>query len=515
MTFICLDDEERLLPEECQAVAVFDPDSGSPRVTLRTRRTAVPTAVLGDLVGLPVATEIARALAPLRLNRRAAADAVIPTSLRLLDALDLEPPDAGVLAARWAGTDRSTRAVIGEMAMGPLAVDLAHDGPHGLVAGTTGSGKSELLQSLIASLAAANRPDLMNFVLIDYKGGSVFKECAELPHTVGMVTDLDGHLTERALASLAAELRRREHVLARVGARDIEGYWRAAGPEQPTMARLLLVIDEFAALVEELPSFVDGLVDLARRGRSLGIHLILATQRPSGVVSAAIKTNTNLRIAMRVTDAADSTDVIDSPLAARISKAVPGRGYVRVGHEELSEFQAARIGGRRPLGGGRPIELHERALGGPGAAAPGAGPAGPGHPGDRPVGARDLTGGRGRAARHRGSGQPVAATPAGAGGRGAGRRRRRGAPGCPGWRRRTDSRTTPASRPNGPPTSISNPTATSSPSVTRGRGARPSCARSRRPWRRGSAPLTSTCTGSTAATAPSSPSTSSPNAGRS
>ena len=88
----------------------------------------------------------------------------------------------------------------------------------------------------------------------------------------------------------------------------------------------MIVIDEFAALAEELPTFVDGLVDLARRGRSLGIHLILATQRPSGVVSAAIKTNTNLRFAMRVTDAADSADVIDSPLAARIAKAVPGRG---------------------------------------------------------------------------------------------------------------------------------------------------------------------------------------------
>ncbi len=118
------------------------------------------------------------------------------------------------------------------------------------------------------------------------------------------------------------------------------------------------MIDEFAALAEELPAFVEGLVDLARRGRSLGIHLILATQRPSGVVSAAIKTNTNLRIAMRITDAADSTDVIDSPLSARISKAVPGRGYVRVGHEELTEFQAARIGGRRALNGESALQLH-------------------------------------------------------------------------------------------------------------------------------------------------------------
>jgi len=355
---ICVDDAERLLPEECRAVVTVGPDRPA-WVGLRTRRSTHVTPVLADLLDVACAEEVARALAPLRLNRRLEAGASIPTALRLLDLLQLEPPDGPAVAARWEHDARSTQAVIGEGEAGPLVVDLAHDGPHGLVAGTTGSGKSELLQTLIASLAVANRPDLMNFVLVDYKGGSAFKDCARLPHTVGMVTDLDGHLTERALASLAAELHRRELVLAEVGAKDIEGYWRAGGDRHGPLARLLIVIDEFAALVEELPKFVDGLVDLARRGRSLGIHLILATQRPSGVVSAAIKTNTNLRIAMRVTDAADSVDVIDSPLAARIAKGIPGRGYVRVGHEELSEFQAARIGGRRPLGGAAGLEVRD------------------------------------------------------------------------------------------------------------------------------------------------------------
>jgi S-DNA-T family DNA segregation ATPase FtsK/SpoIIIE len=355
---ICVDDAERLLPEECHAVAVLDPDR--PTWTgLRTRRSNRVTSVLADLVDVGWAEEVARSLAPLRLNRRFEVGAAIPTSLRLLDLLDLEPPVPGTVAARWERDDRSTRAVIGAGDAGPLTVDLARDGPHGLVAGTTGSGKSELLQTLIASLAVANQPDLMNFVLIDYKGGSAFKDCARLPHTVGMVTDLDGHLTERALASLAAELHRRERLLAQAGAKDIEGYWRADREGLPRLSRLLIVIDEFATLLEELPNFVDGLVDLARRGRSLGIHLILATQRPSGVVSAAIKTNTNLRIAMRVTDAADSVDVIDSPLSARISKSIPGRGYVRVGHEELSEFQAARIGGRRALTGAAGLVVHD------------------------------------------------------------------------------------------------------------------------------------------------------------
>jgi S-DNA-T family DNA segregation ATPase FtsK/SpoIIIE len=219
------------------------------------------------------------------------------------------------------------------------------------VAGTTGSGKSELLQTLIAGLAVVNRPDEMTFVLIDYKGGAAFKDCAGLPHTVGMVTDLDGHLTQRALASLAAELRRREELLLQAGAKDIEDYLelrdRSPGVLE-ALPRLLIVIDEFAALASELPDFVAGLVDIGRRGRSLGVHLLLATQRPAGVVTAEIRANTNLRIALRVTDTDESTDVLETPDAARISKATPGRCFVRSGTATPQAVQSARIGGRRP-----------------------------------------------------------------------------------------------------------------------------------------------------------------------
>ena len=244
----------------------------------------------------------------------------------------------------------STLAVIGESYDGPFAIDITRDGPHGLVAGTTGSGKSELLQTFVASLAAANRPDAMTFVLIDYKGGSAFKDCARLPHTVGMVSDLDGHLTERALASLSAELKRREEILL---ARRGEGHRRlqrhpAAKPRLEPLPRLILIIDEFASLVAELPDFVTGLVGIAQRGRSLGVHLILATQRPAGVVSADIRANTNLRIALRVTDKNESSDVIDVPDAAWISKSTPGRCYVRSGASGPVGVQSSRIGGRRP-----------------------------------------------------------------------------------------------------------------------------------------------------------------------
>lgn len=223
------------------------------------------------------------------------------------------------------------------------------DGPHGLIAGTTGAGKSELLQTLVASLAVVNRPDELTFVLVDYKGGSAFKDCARLPHTVGMVTDLDPHLVERALASLSAELRRREQLLAAAGAKDIQDYTRQrqAGATPP-LPRLLLVIDEFATMVRELPEFLTGLVNLAQRGRSLGLHLLLATQRPSGVVTPEIRANTNLRIALRVTDRTESTDVLDAPDAAAIRADTPGRAYVRLGASSLVPFQSGRVGGRRP-----------------------------------------------------------------------------------------------------------------------------------------------------------------------
>jgi S-DNA-T family DNA segregation ATPase FtsK/SpoIIIE len=167
-----------------------------------------------------------------------------------------------------------------------------------------------------------------------------------------MVTDLDGHLTTRALESLAAELRRRERRLGRAGAKDIEDYLDQLRPGDEPMPRLLIVIDEFAALVAELPDFVAGLVDIARRGRSLGVHLLLATQRPAGVVSNDIKSNTNLRIALRVTDSEDSQDVIDAADAAHIAKSTPGRAYARLGHSSLIAFQSARVGGKPPSQGG-------------------------------------------------------------------------------------------------------------------------------------------------------------------
>jgi S-DNA-T family DNA segregation ATPase FtsK/SpoIIIE len=348
---ICIDDDERLLPEECAAVAVWDWDRPT-HVRLHGNGLDSVGAVLADQVTPAWCDRLARALAPVRDVSRDDDESMIPSSVRLLDLLRLPSPSAADIQSVWRAGGRTTSVPIGMSADGAFSVDLRVDGPHGLIAGTTGAGKSELLQTLIASLAVANRPDEMTFVLIDYKGGAAFADCASLPHVAGVVTDLDGHLTSRALESLGAELRRRESLLLHAGAKDIETYAELfdAGDRRASVRipRLVLVIDEFAAMVGELPDFVEGLVDIGRRGRSLGVHLLLATQRPAGVVTGDIRANTNLRVALRVTDPDESSDVLDDPSAARISKSTPGRCYVRSGAGAPVAVQTARIGGRRP-----------------------------------------------------------------------------------------------------------------------------------------------------------------------
>ncbi|WP_243859133.1 FtsK/SpoIIIE domain-containing protein [Actinomyces sp. ZJ308] len=339
---VCIDRDRTALPEECRAVVMAE--AGAAGVS-QADVDEVERVTL-DVVPGGWCERVARALAPVHDVSASGADSTIPTASRLLDVLPMPDPDAQAVLAAWERCSRTTRAVIGEDAEGHFWLDVRADGPHALVAGTTGSGKSELLQTLIASLCVGNTPDSMTFVLVDYKGGAAFKDCARLPHTVGMVTDLDGHLTSRALESLGAELRRREHQLAGADAKDIEDYVAAMAPGDEPMPRLMIIIDEFAALVSELPDFVTGLVDIARRGRSLGVHLVLATQRPAGVVSAEIKSNTNLRIALRVTDENDSQDVIEASNSAYIPPSIPGRAYARLGHASLRQFQSSRVGGR-------------------------------------------------------------------------------------------------------------------------------------------------------------------------
>ncbi|MGW0878207.1 FtsK/SpoIIIE domain-containing protein [Streptomyces sp. NPDC002671] len=372
---LCLDEEERFLPGECRAIVVAEPRGGSPsrdpwrafapeagpdpdRGTPVEPRLRIEWAdgrrlrdVRPDLVAPAWCERLARSLAPLRDAGGEAQSSALPAQSRLLDVLGLDEPTGEAIAERWASNRPSTLAVIGETYDGPFGIDLRRDGPHALIAGVSGSGKSELLQTIIASLAVANSPEHLTFVLVDNKAGTAFHGCARLPHTVGMVTDLDPYLVQRVLDSFAAELRRREQLLALAGAKDIDDYHdllRGTPGALEPLPRLVVVVDEIAAMARDLPEFITGMINVAQRGRSLGVHLVLATQRPSGVISTEIRVNTNLRIALRVTDSVESYDIVDSPEAGAIPRSTPGRGYARLGHASLIPFQTGRVGGLRP-----------------------------------------------------------------------------------------------------------------------------------------------------------------------
>ena len=284
----------------------------------------------------------------------------VPRSVSLVELLaerHVDPFDSDSIERGWMrdAIDASPCTPIGRAADGTVDIDLVRDGPHALLAGTTGAGKSELLRSLVLGLATCVSPEQLTFVLVDYKGGATFDALTALPHVVGTVTDLDGTLADRALRSLRAELTVRERMLREHGAVDLTSARLAL--QAPVMPRLAVVVDEFAALAVEHPDFLHALVGIAQRGRSLGVHLLLATQRPSGVIDDAIRANTTLRIALRVNDSGDALDVVGDTGPASFSRSVPGRAMMRLGPDELVTFQTASCGddpdpvGRRETSG--------------------------------------------------------------------------------------------------------------------------------------------------------------------
>lgn len=256
----------------------------------------------------------------------------------------LLPVSAKDVSSRWSESpgSRGLPALVGIGSSGPLRLDLQADGPHFLVAGTTGSGKSEFLRTLAAALAAAHPPDRINLLFIDFKGGSGLRPLAGLAHCVGLLTDLDLDEVARTLVSLRAEVRRREVLLASHQAADLTAY-EALDPHGPPLPHLVLIIDEFRMLVEEAPDALAELMRIAAIGRSLGIHLIMATQRPQGAVSADIRANVTSCIALRVQSELESLDIINSRLAAAIPVTSPGRAYVVRGNGAPEEFQTATL----------------------------------------------------------------------------------------------------------------------------------------------------------------------------
>lgn len=229
-----------------------------------------------------------------------------------------------------------------------ISLDLhekAH-GPHGLVAGTTGSGKSEILQSYILSCALRFHPYEIGFVIIDFKGGGMANQFKNLPHLIGTITNIDGKEITRSLKSIKAELLRRQELFAEAKVNQIDKYIQLykAGEVEVPLPHLVIIVDEFAELKAEQPEFMKELISAARIGRSLGVHLILATQKPAGQVNEQIWSNSKFKLCLKVQDQQDSKEVIKSPLAAEIKE--PGRAYLQVGNNEIFElFQSAYSGG--------------------------------------------------------------------------------------------------------------------------------------------------------------------------
>ncbi len=304
-----------------------------------------PHRVLLDLDGAPMRAGITGADAHGVLEHWARAlAAYLTTGSASIQLPDVAPfthvwdPQAGAPAWRME-VENSLVIPLGIGSAGPFVIDLVADGPHMLVAGTTGSGKSEFLQSLITATAATYSAHDVNFMLIDYKGGAGLGRCNRLPHSCGMVTDLDPGETSRALTGLRTELKRREQKFHDAGVSNIAGYNRCVSRVE-RMARIVVVVDEFRALSDEHPEFLTELIRLAAQGRSLGIHLILATQRPAGAIGPELRANINLRVSLRVADEQDSLDVLGVTDGAHLPVDVPGRLLARTDGSPPEQAQA-------------------------------------------------------------------------------------------------------------------------------------------------------------------------------
>lgn len=323
------------LPRQCGVILTAG--TGAPA----SARRRGPRGETGEL-RMDFVSEREAAVFALVLRRRADAEGFAELQLpERVPLAGLEQPEADA---------HGLRCAVGRAGREAWIVDLVADGPHAVIGGTTGSGKSELLISWVLAMAAVHPPSTVTFLLVDFKGGASFNAIRSLPHSVGVITDLDAGAAHRALESLRAELLFRERVLTDAGARSIEEL------DPPVLARLAIVVDEFAALASEFPELHRLFADLASRGRSLGIHLVLCTQRPAEALRDSILANCTLRIALRLNNRADSSAVIGTGAAADLPRRPLGRALASTAGEEpravhvaISDAaDAARVSGLWP-----------------------------------------------------------------------------------------------------------------------------------------------------------------------
>lgn len=354
-TFVFLDNYEENLPRGCtEIIRLKNDESGM------ILNTSNGDSVLGfsyPKISDAVAQSVALKLGGVYVDE-VSLEGELTKNISMFDMLGILSIDDLNLLERWnqAQVYKSLAAPLGVKRKNKIVyLDIgdgskAH-GPHGLVAGTTGSGKSEVLQTYILSMATLYHPYEVGFVIIDFKGGGMANQFSELPHLIGTITNIDGREINRSLLSIKAELIKRQEMFSDSGVNHINDYIKLykANKVSVPMPHLIMIVDEFAELKAEYPDFMKELISAARIGRTLGIHLILATQKPSGVVDAQIWSNSKFKLCLKVQTKEDSNEVIKTPLAAEIVE--PGRAYLQVGNNEIFDlFQSAYCGANVPDG---------------------------------------------------------------------------------------------------------------------------------------------------------------------
>ncbi len=347
ITTILMAEKYSDLPNSCECIIQNDSEYQGIFNVKSGRNNGIP--VKFDSMNAKALRKIARMLANLEVNE-VEVGGEIPGAVTFFEMYGVTTLEELNVLERWKKnrTYDNMKSLIGIKSGGQhcyLDLHERYHGPHGLVAGTTGSGKSETLQTYMLSLALNFSPDDIGFFIIDYKGGGMGNLFDGLPHILGQISNLSGNQVHRAMVSIKSENVRRQRVFNENGVNNINAYTRLYknGEAKQPVPHLFIIIDEFAELKREEPDFMRELISVAQVGRSLGVHLILATQKPSGTVDDNIWSNSKFRLCLRVQDRQDSMDMLHKPDAAYLTQA--GRGYLQVGNDELYEqFQSGWSG---------------------------------------------------------------------------------------------------------------------------------------------------------------------------
>ena len=354
-TFVFFDEYEENLPQGCtEIIRIQNAKTGS---IIKTENGDITSEFMFPNVPDEIAENVALKLGSVTVDE-VSLEGELTKNISMFEMLGIFSVEDIDLTERWKSAEvyRSLAAPLGVKTKNQLVyLDIsdkagAH-GPHGLVAGTTGSGKSEVLQTYILSIATLYHPYEVGFVIIDFKGGGMANQFKNLPHLIGTITNIDGREINRSLLSIKAELIKRQEIFSKNGVNHINDYIRLfkAGKVSTPLPHLIMIVDEFAELKQEYPDFMKELISAARIGRTLGVHLILATQKPAGVVDAQIWSNSKFKLCLKVQTKEDSNEVIKTPLAAEIVE--PGRAYFQVGNNEIFDlFQSAYSGEAVPEG---------------------------------------------------------------------------------------------------------------------------------------------------------------------